>query len=694
MLDRKSVYIMKKCIEEKEVSLNQLIQMMALSKRQVLYAIEKANEFLIDASVSPLRLDGHLLSLSSETKDYIVQCFLNQTIYHSYLLDGPERETYIFLMLLYRHESYVSVPHFLDTLEVGKTTFLQDMKHLEKTLANEQITILNNRTVGYYLSGDEWQIRALLMRNVLTDFNQPTGSFLYDYFLFHEKITDFDTLQKNVGGLLKKYHIQLLENRLREFCYTFQLLLPRLEIPNQISDNTYHLEFFHQVKEYDLATELLATYQIDNEEAKKYICSWILSLSVGNVHEKTFDRSIILEIVTRMTNRFELLSGIRFTDEEKVIEKLYGHFRSVYYRLFFRIPIINYFTERIQETYPDMMKIVEEVLKPISALFEDPIPEEEVAFLTMHFVAAIHQFEEKKEAGKTVGIVVCPSGIGSSAIVLNELKSLFPEFIFLGPFDTDILETIQEDYDLIFSTEPNVRLYTANKPVFIVNPILTPAERYHLIRSVYTATQTAMLNFPKISDLMSVIEKYVPADRRNHLEKELSELLLNEPIQKTTVYNKDELNLSAVLKKDFIQFHLKAATYTEAVKQSAAPLIAQGVVTETYLEEIIHSANERKSWMMITEGVALPHTKPMYGAKKIGLSLGVLETPIILPNGREMKYMMILSALDNQQHLKAIAQLVHFLEDDAFFQLLQQTDEPEKIYAYIVKNEKGVGKIE
>lgn len=691
MLDRKSVYIMKKCVEEKEVSLSQLIQMMELSKRQVLYAIEKANEFLIDASVAPLHLEGRFLSLSTETKDYIVQCFLNQTIYHSYLLDGPERETYIFLMLLYRYESYVSVPHFLDTLEVGKTTFLQDMKHLEETLANENITVLNNRTIGYYLAGDEWQIRALLMRNILIDFNQPTGSFLYDYFLFHENIADFDGLQKHVADLLKKYHIQLVENRLREFCYTFQLLLPRLGIANQISNKTYHLEFFHQMKEYDLATELLATYQIENEEAKKYICSWILSLSVGNVHEQTFDRSIILEIVTRMTNRFELLSGIRFTDEEKVIEKLYGHFRSVYYRLFFRIPIINYFTERIQETYPDMIKIVEEVLKPISALFEDPIPEEEIAFLTMHFVAAIHQFEEKKSAGKNVGIVVCPSGIGSSAIVLNELKSLFPEFVFLGPFDTDILETIHEEYDYIFSTEPNVRLYTANKPVFIVNPILTPAERYHLLRSVYATTQTAMLSFPKISDLMSVIEKYATIKNRNHLEKELSELLINEPVQKDVVYEKDELNLSDVLKKEFIQFHLPATTYTQAVQQSAAPLLTDGIVTENYLAEIIHSAGERKSWMMITDGVALPHTKPIYGANAIGLSLGVLETPILLENGREMRYIMVLSAIDNHQHLKAIAQLVHFLEDGTFFELLQTTDSPEKIFAYIVEHEKGVG---
>ncbi|MCZ4370030.1 hypothetical protein O3Q50_13265 [Enterococcus lactis] len=77
------------------------------------------------------------------------------------------------------------------------------MKHLEETLANENISVLNNRTIGYYLAGDEWQIRALLMRNILIDFNQPMGSFLYDYFLFHENIADFDGLQKNVADLLK-----------------------------------------------------------------------------------------------------------------------------------------------------------------------------------------------------------------------------------------------------------------------------------------------------------------------------------------------------------------------------------------------------------------------------------------------------------------------------------------------------------
>ena len=59
-----------------------------------------------------------------------------------------------------------------------------------------------------------------------------------------------------------------------------------------------------------------------------------------------------------------------------------------------------------------------------------------------------------------------------------------------------------------------------------------------------------------------------------------------------------------------------------------------------------------------------------------------------------MRYIMVLSAIDNHQHLKAIAQLVHFLEDGAFFELLQTTDSQEKVFAYIVKHEKGVGEEE
>lgn len=684
MLDQKSVFIMKKCVEEKEIAISKLMQMMNLTKRQIFYSIEKINDFLSNASIPSIQIDGKILSLSEKTERFIIDSFINQTIYNFYIPDGREREKFIFLILLYRYNEYISVPHLLENLEVGKTTFLQDIKHLEELLSVYKIKILNNRVKGYFLSGNELDIRMFFIKNILIDFNETAGEFIYYYFLYKEKIKNFNELQNNIKNLLEKYDIKFLENRFNEFCYTFQLLLTRIEIPINI-ENKLH-KSLDDSKEYKMSKELLLLYGITNEESTKYMCSWILSLSIGNIHEATFDKEMILDIVTRITNRFELISGIRFINKRTVIEKLYGHFRSTYYRLIFKIPIVNYYVDRINTTYTNLMKIVAEVMKPISNLIDNKIPDEEIAYLTMHFAVAIDKYEEQK-INKEIGIVVCPNGIGSSAIVINELKILFPEFILLGPYDTNSVELLSKNYDYIFSTELNVRLYTLNKPVFIVNPIMTSLEKYSLLRNVLLNKNNSKLSIPKISELIHVIEKNTTINNRNILEKEVSELFVKTNNSDTISSYNNEENLSTFLKKEFIQFHIPAKDYDTAIKFTAAPLLKNNIITENYILEILKYTNRTKNWMLITDKVSLPHTKSIYGANCIGFGLGVLENEIKLDTNRKVKYVIILSTIDNTSHLKAIAQLTHFLEDKVFFNLLQNTDKPEVIYEYILKNE-------
>ena len=47
-------------------------------------------------------------------------------------MNSEERKKYIFLMLFYYESDYLSVNHFLSALRVGKTTFMADIKKLEK----------------------------------------------------------------------------------------------------------------------------------------------------------------------------------------------------------------------------------------------------------------------------------------------------------------------------------------------------------------------------------------------------------------------------------------------------------------------------------------------------------------------------------------------------------------------------------
>ena len=686
MLEKKSVFLIKKFIEEKELSLSKIIATTELTKKMVFYSIDRINEYLHFYQQPLIENDSKSFRISQQTHDFFVDIFLNNAVYESYVMDSEERCKYIFLLCFYRKEEYFSISHFLDALEIGKTTFISDVKKLQLVLESDFIELKTTRQQGYFLEGNEYHIRSLMMKFILNDFNNSSNSFFYDYFFYKENLSQLGNAEKNVGELLKKYNIFISENRFNEFCYAFALLVPRLNIPELDINDNYNFEVFKNMKEFEFSKQLLQEFQIYNDNSNSYLCSWLLSLSLGNIEEHTYDRSIILEIITRMTSRFELISGIRFTDKNLVISNLYSHFRSVYYRLFFKIPIINNLCERTYQEYPDFIQIVEEVLKPISNLFEFPIPKEEIAYLAMHFLSSIDNLEEQT-IKKKVGIVVCPSGIGSSAIVKQELMDLFPEFTFMGPFDTDSIGEITFSYDFIFSTVQNVRLYTMDKPVYVVNPIMTPEERYNLIRYVYSNSKNMTIRFPRVSELMNIIERHSVVNNKKSLEEDLYTYLSESNTLKRQVKINNAVPLSKVIKPEYIQFGVAADTFEEAVRICAQPLLKDKVIDPSYLEEIINTIESKNTFMMITNTVALPHTRPIFGANDIGISVLVLDNSISVSSIQKVKYIFMLSAIDNKKHLTAIAQLVKLLDNSTFFEILDNATSDEEIHNYIAENE-------
>jgi transcriptional antiterminator/mannitol/fructose-specific phosphotransferase system IIA component (Ntr-type) len=675
--------MINKLIEEKELSLAKTVTATGTTKKQVLYSIDRINEYLSVYNQGAIKNDGKVFHISPATHKFLVDQLMDQSIYDDYILESEERSRYIFFLLFFKPHDFYSIDYFLYELNIGRTTFMSDLKKLQGYLANENIEVANNRQRGYYLAGNEYVIRSLVMRMILEDFNEDNGTFFYDYFLQKQSDTTIQETQATVEHLLAKYNITLLENRLKEFCYTLTFLRQHLAEEGKEFYDRYNFEVFEKMNEYDFSVELLAHLDIHNKQAALYLCSWVLSLSLGKIEDKTYDQSIILEIVNRMTARFELLSGIRFVDKKQVTSNLYSHFRSVYYRLFFKIPIINSFSNRIYDEYPAFVQIVEEVMKPISALFEFPIPREEIAYLSMHFLASVEHYDELA-AHKKTGVVVCPNGIGSSAIVLNELKNLLPEYNFIGPYDTDSINDVAADYDYIFSTVQNVRLYTLQKPVFVVHPFMTPDERYNLIRNVYSDSNSLSIKFPHVSELIAIFNKHGKITDQTGLEKELYLYLSEDPAQPLEQEKEnEEIELKDILKPEYIKLQSNAKTFAVGVQEAAEALLQNKVIEQSYLDHILETIAEKPTSMMITDTIALPHTKPIYGAKSIGISLVVLKEPIRFED-KALKYIFLLSATDSKKHLTAISQLVKLIERPSFFEELDKARDAEKLYEEII----------
>ncbi|WP_195493161.1 BglG family transcription antiterminator [Enterococcus gallinarum] len=685
MIDQRTLQLIQKMIQKPLMEQEEIMRFFSLSKNQLDYAIRKINE-LLKANKQPLiRSDPYFIQLAPKAKAFFLNDFLNGAVYTQYEMNSEERKKYIFLMLFYYESDYLSVNHFLSALRVGKTTFMADMKKLEKELSLSMITIGYTRKNGYGLIGNEENLRNFFMKMMFHDFGDNQEEFVYHYFLVNEKIDGFSQVEGIAREKLKTFSLELVENRLNEFSYLFTMILPRLNKQWQDFYETYNYQTFFQMKEYLFAKELLMEFGITNKSAQLYICGWLLGMALGDTTYPSADFSIIHELVERIIKRFELLSGIRFKDKQKVINQLYSHFRPAYYRLFFQLPIINPLHKKIIEEYEDLYQIVQETLRPIGNLFERGIPEDEVSFLTIHFASLINDFDEY-QVNQKIGVIVCPNGIGSSAMIYNELKMIFPDIIFIGPIETKELLLERSECDLIFTTVPNVSLYTLKKPVYVVNPIMTNEERNQLIQEVYHQPSEA-ISLIGVEELMAVIKKHATIEDDKSLKKELQLLLtrreVNPAYSATLGEERKPVALIDMLNPQYILTNIKVRSWEEAFYLAATPLIKDQVISRGYIDTIIQNVRKEGPFFIIMDQVALPHARPEEGALKLGLGITVLQEPVIINKKASIKYIFTLSAIDHSKHLSAIAELVALLEQESFFNLLEQEADPQQIFDWI-----------
>ena len=685
-IDQRTRQVLIKMIEKPIIPQRNLTGQLNLSRVQVDYVITKINESLSDEGLPPVYFDGNNYHLSEASRLFFVDFFSSDHVYRYYEMDIEERKKYIYLMLFYHYEEYLSVNHFLGVLDIGKTTFINDLKKVEKELESLDIQIKYNRKKGYYLAGNESVLRYQLMKMVLEDLRSDNGSFLWDYFLFNEGTIQKEKVFRQIAAELEHYSIVLVENRLLEFSYMLIFLLPHLSKEWSEFYERYNFQKFYQMKEYSFSRSLLAKFSIDNPYAILYICGWMLGMAIGDADEEAPDSSIINELVERIFDRFERLSGIRFKDKKTVKKQVYSHFRPAYYRLFFHLPIINPLSKKIIQEYPDLFQIVKETMKPIENLFGTMIPDEEISFLTIHFASLIDNNDEYQVKRK-VGIIVCPNGIGSSAIIYNELKNLFPDMIFIGPIETNEIYQKKQDYDMIFTTVPNMRLYSLKKPVYTVNPIMTIDEKYNLVQEIQNGPGNLSGDY-QFEELFAIIGRFTTIKDELGLRKELKRRLKQPRIYNSedilpSVSDKDELSLTDILSPAFIQLNLATNSWEEAFYVAATPLIEAEIVSRRYIDKIIQTTYEEGPYMVISDHVALPHARPEDGAKEVGLGITVLKEPIKILGKTPMKYIFTLAAVDSKKHLTALAELVALIDRPDFFNMLDSVSSKEAAYQWI-----------
>ncbi|MEG0735337.1 MAG: PTS sugar transporter subunit IIA [Longicatena sp.] len=659
------------------------------TRRQVAYRVEKLNHMLQDHVCKPITFGVHgEVYLETQTKHALKKIMSSVKGDMSYIMNKKERMMYMYFML-FLHMDYVSQMDFMDQLGVSRSTILLDFKDLQQELKENGIEIKNNRTHGYHLAGEELQIRSYMMQLIICFLAEEKNTKVFDLFIDAYHLDTFDYFQLVIIELAKQYQIRFVEDRLSEFIYIFIFLRVRMQRmqndPEEIA-HLYDVGIMDSLKEYHFTKELLKerpTKKPLTETDIYYISAWILGISVGDVEEDTADCAVIAEIVEKIMVRFESLSGIHYKDSEDIFRKLYSHFRPAYYRLLFKLPIVNPLSERVKSEYADLYQLISETVRPFTGLFHKAIPEAEIAYLTIHFTVIYSKTRASEVVPRKKALIVCLNGIGSSAILYSELTELFPEMYFYAPMESSRELDKDLKIDIIFTTNDMLDIDTGDIPVIKVSPVMNFSERYQISREVYYQLGNSTYQQPNTKAILNIVRKHANIHNEAQLENELITYFSAMDIKEEK--KTPSATLLHMVDEHTICLHVDAKNWEEAIRICAQPMIDHAYIKSAYVEEIVRIMKVEGPFVVITKHVALPHAKPSAGALRRGIGIGVLEEPIVFGNKEldPIKYIFTLSATDNESHLTAMSQLLDMFNNKAFFKMLDKADSSKEVLHFL-----------
>lgn len=683
MIDSQDLAILHEIAFRNQRDTAELESKFLLTRRQITYSIKKINEVLSDSNKELIKVSSNELKINHQAEKQL-QTYLLKMEFFSDVYHSKENRQLMILLTLSCSLEYLSLDHLILMLDSSRSTVVSDLKEVKRKLRRNDINVEYTRMKGYFLTGEEADIRYLVMKTVITILHQDNGELFLESYLKRQLNADYSMIEDKILKASQRYRISFFENKLKEFTYCFILLSQRFKHEKFHQLNSDFID--EQSNEYQFSFDICQYFEIRLTDNIYYIAAWVLGLSTGNIDIATSDRSMIKKIVQRLIARFESLSGIRFLDRYAVTRRLYEHFRPSYYRLFYHLPIINPLTPKIKKEYPEMYALVNESIRPLQPLFNRELPADEIAFLTVHFAAST--FEEQEEQVKRKrGLILCPNGIGTSIILQKELESLFPSIEFLIQ---DYHEEMRLNYfDIVFTTTITSDILSIEIPFIVVNPIMTTKEKFELIGRVYGLLNDESLLDPKLADALKIVKKYVNNEQYEKIENELL-ILADTNHSKIIIEEGGEYPLlSEITNKDLVKLRVEADDWEEAIRNSTDVLVSTGIATPSYIDGMIQTTKETGPYIVITKHVALPHARPESGAKKIGISIATLKTPVVFGNKENdpVKYIFGLSALDNQTHLTAMSELAELLDEEAFYQVLDSAENPEEIIEFITNFE-------
>ncbi|MEC1405421.1 BglG family transcription antiterminator [Bacillus halotolerans] len=672
------------------VTCGELTEQLKISRRTLYYDIEKINGWLKESGLTPIkRRRSAGFYLEDQTKKMLTSEIKTLTI-SSYEYSPSERQARVILRILTRNRRLL-LQNFIDENHVSRNTAIQDMKHIREKLKTFGIILSFTKEKGYFFSGLEQQKRKLLAEyaNQLMQKSSSTAAvtdLCPDPNACEQQI---QTMRSMLLTFEKLLHMKFADHVLAGLSVHFTLFLIRLKAGKEITLEQEEQYAIRQTKEYEAAVRAAAAELPENvfisDQEMCYFTIHLLGAKISQFPASSLiagELDAVHDIADKMIVDFQRYACMLFQDSEHLKKHLVHHLKSAYYRIKYDItPHESDVAASIKTKYSDIFCLTKKVVHHLQKALRKPVSSEETAFIAMHFGGWMKREGVAPSLRKTA-VIVCPGGIGTSKILQSQIEDLLPNVDILKTVSSRVYETMTLETDVLISTVP---LPDRGVPVLIVNPILNSKEKISLLKKVDALSNSASHFHPSVHDIMGIIEKHAEGIHKTELMLELTEYL-GQPHKHEKEANRKPM-LAELMTPNHITMADSAPCWEDAVRMAAKPLLDDGSVTPPYVDAMIATIQTLGPYIVITPNVAIPHARPEDGVNQIGMSFLRLNQAVSFSDQPEhsVQLIIVLAAIDNDTHLKALSQLTNMLGDPENIQLLINAQSAEDVLPMIQK---------
>ena len=428
-----------------------------------------------------------------------------------------DRYNYLLNKLLFE-QAHLYFDDLVEELFVSRSTLSADFKKIRHDLAPYDLIIESKPHHGIYVKGSERNKRR----------------FILDYF-FQERF--FQTLHNYVDVTVFGREISLEELTIivLDECREGQLWLSDFVIQNlvihialtvkrltegfqmapieELSSSQYPME--RQVAEGIIKRVSQTTGLIFPEEEIDYITLHLISKAYYQ-KDREKGKELIREQLLAVLLHHPILSAYHFQQDFQLMEGVVAHLAMLQLRLQHHVHLDNPLSYEIESNYGAAFQMTQDVLEALPIFQGQSISKDEIAYVALHFMAALERLKEEKKYNV---LVICATGFGSAQLLKNRVQHELGHLLHLvdvvGYYDLNdqILQGI--DYiissidlsNLVFSIPVRtVSIFLSNEEVQLIKEDL---ENLHRSTSLVINTKKFESGGGKIQPLITIFQQIV-----------------------------------------------------------------------------------------------------------------------------------------------------------------------------------------